>query len=162
MLLVVIGSLLNRVAAACWKVPDSLGIENTGAVGDLRLQVVTWWRVSFRYSGKLILIQNLIDSQQSKSNNNSLFQNETSLTCNRSTALTSHCTLEPSLTTVPSTRKWYNSLSWSTHTKCSLIQDCKQRNKQTNQNNETSKSHIQWSCQHFAYSLSIPHTILMF
>ena len=36
-LLVAIGSLLNSVAAECWKVPDSQGIENTGAVDDLRL-----------------------------------------------------------------------------------------------------------------------------
>ena len=39
MLLVVIGSLLNRVAAACWKVPDSLGIENTGVVDDIRIRI---------------------------------------------------------------------------------------------------------------------------
>ena len=32
-----IGSLLNSVAAECWKVPESLGIENTGAVDDLKL-----------------------------------------------------------------------------------------------------------------------------
>jgi len=37
MFLVAIGSLLNIVAAECWKVPDSQGIENTGAVDYLRL-----------------------------------------------------------------------------------------------------------------------------
>ena len=35
--LITIGSLLNSVAAECWKVPDSLGIKNTGAVDDLKL-----------------------------------------------------------------------------------------------------------------------------
>ena len=30
-------SQLNSVAAEYWKVPDSLGVENTGAVDDLKL-----------------------------------------------------------------------------------------------------------------------------
>lgn len=37
MFLVAIGSLSNNVAAECWKVPDSLGVKNTGAVDDLKL-----------------------------------------------------------------------------------------------------------------------------
>ena len=37
MFLIATGSLLKVVAAECWKVPDSLGIENTGAVEDLKL-----------------------------------------------------------------------------------------------------------------------------
>jgi len=37
MFLVANGSLLNGIAAECWKVADSLGIENTGAVDDVRL-----------------------------------------------------------------------------------------------------------------------------
>lgn len=40
MFLVDIGSLLNSVAAECWKVLDSLEVENTGAVDDLKL-----WKV---------------------------------------------------------------------------------------------------------------------
>ena len=39
--LVAIGSLLNSVAAECWKVSDSLGIKNTGAVDDVQLRAVT-------------------------------------------------------------------------------------------------------------------------
>ena len=37
MFLVAIGSLLNSVAAECWKVPDSLGVKNAGAADDLKL-----------------------------------------------------------------------------------------------------------------------------
>ena len=37
MFLITTGSLLNVVAAECWKVPDSLGIERTGAVEDLKI-----------------------------------------------------------------------------------------------------------------------------
>ena len=36
MFLITIGSLLNSVATECWKVPDFLGIENMGAVDDLK------------------------------------------------------------------------------------------------------------------------------
>lgn len=36
MFLITMGSLLKCVAAECWKVPDFLGIENIGAVDDLK------------------------------------------------------------------------------------------------------------------------------
>ena len=39
MFLTAIGGLLNSVVADCWKVPDSLVIENTGAIDDLIIRI---------------------------------------------------------------------------------------------------------------------------
>ena len=50
MFLVATGSLLKLDSAGCWKVPDSRGIEKTGAIEDLKLQALTLNRFSLRYS----------------------------------------------------------------------------------------------------------------
>ena len=46
MFLVDIGRLLNNVAADCWKVPDSLGVENTGDETNLGRKMIFTFIIS--------------------------------------------------------------------------------------------------------------------
>ena len=53
MFLIATGSLLKIVAAKCWIVPDSHGIERTGAIEDPELLALTLCKFNLRYSGNV-------------------------------------------------------------------------------------------------------------
>ena len=50
---------VEKVAAVSWEVPDSLGIQNSGATEGLKLYADTAWVLSLRCSGKFVSFRDL-------------------------------------------------------------------------------------------------------